>query len=189
MAGEESGYRWWIRYVIIPLIGGGGILGLWLALRSPAAGEIVNPASRPIESGTPPALHDQRAEVESVVSRWLAAWLGGDTDAFVSQASEPFYFDQKIILTRPALRVAFESLKQEKGSEWRDLQVNRIKVMTAGELQATGFDLSHDRIFGNLNLTLDDYAVQVFLQYHGREEGMLVVVRRGSPLRIVGLWD
>lgn len=28
----ESGYKWWIRYVIVPLIGGGGIIAIIVAL-------------------------------------------------------------------------------------------------------------------------------------------------------------
>jgi hypothetical protein len=184
MAGDETGLRWWIRYVVIPLIGGGGIVGLWLALSqkpSPPGPD----TNAPQETSEP----DQRAQVEKVVSQYLAAWMDGNTDAFISLVSEPFYFDQRIILTKPALRAAYDSLKMEKGSTWHELQVTRIKVMTAKELQDTGYDLSRDRVFRSLNLTLDDYAVQVFLSSQGREEGLLVVVRRGPPLQIVGTWD
>ena len=31
---EEKGYKWWLRYVVIPLIGGGGVIALIVALLS-----------------------------------------------------------------------------------------------------------------------------------------------------------
>lgn len=33
---KEAGWKWWLRFVIVPLIGSGGIIGLFLGLRQPA---------------------------------------------------------------------------------------------------------------------------------------------------------
>lgn len=189
MASDELGYKWWIRYVAIPLIGGGGLIGLWLALSSKPSQSPATDSTQIVSSKHEQSEPSRRADVERLVSQWLGAWLGGDTDGFVSLASVPFYFDQRVILTKPELRLAFDSLKQQKQTTWQKLQVIRIKVSTARELQAQGRDLSKDRIFGSLNLTLDDYAVEIVSRYEGRDEGLLVVVRRGPPLEIVGLWD
>lgn len=37
MSNSETGYKWWLRYVVVPLIGGGGIIAVIVALisRSP----------------------------------------------------------------------------------------------------------------------------------------------------------
>lgn len=31
----ESGFKWWMRYVVVPIIGGGGIIAIVIALMSP----------------------------------------------------------------------------------------------------------------------------------------------------------
>lgn len=42
MADIEDGHKWWIRYVIVPLIGGGGVIALLtVLLESPRSGKTV----------------------------------------------------------------------------------------------------------------------------------------------------
>ena len=147
------------------------------------------PAPLSVPAVIPEDPAEERARVEGLVGEWLGAWMSGDTDSFVRLASVPFYFDQRIVLTKVELRAAFDSLKTQKLDSWRAITISRIKVQTAGELQSEGRDLSRDRVFGNLNLTLDDYAVIITLRVGEREEGMLVVVRRRPSLQIVGTWD
>ena len=102
--------------------------------------------------------------------------------------SEPFYLDQKVILTRPEIRAAYERMLQERGATWGKLEVQSIKVQTARELQGTGYDLSKDRVFGSLNLTLDDYVAIV--TFEGHSDRTRVVVRRvGDGYEIAGFWD
>ncbi|HSB12094.1 MAG TPA: hypothetical protein VLM38_21590 [Blastocatellia bacterium] len=133
---------------------------------------------------------DPTVEVEKLVASWVAAWIDGRADDVVSASSEPFYFDQKVILTKPNLRSEYKRLWEEKGESWRGSEVQSIKVKTAREWQAGGWDPSRDRIFRNLNLTLDDYAVSVSIKQGQRAEGMLVAVRRiGSRYEVAGLWD
>lgn len=57
---DDNGLKWWVRYVIVPLIGGGGLVSFFLATRdhqpSPAtapAPEYVAP--RQAETATPPS--------------------------------------------------------------------------------------------------------------------------------------
>jgi len=33
MADNEGGFKWWLRYVIVPVIGGGGIVAIWVSIR------------------------------------------------------------------------------------------------------------------------------------------------------------
>jgi hypothetical protein len=61
--GKESGFKWWLRYVIVPLIGGGGLIGIFISFRehppvsAPAAVSSPQPTSSvtPRESVTRPA--------------------------------------------------------------------------------------------------------------------------------------
>lgn len=129
-------------------------------------------------------------EVEKLAGKWMAAWLNGDSDTFVSLSSEPFFFDHNLVLTKSELRSDYLKLRKEKGHIWTNLKVSSIKVQTAGELKDQGHDLSKDRIFRSLNLTLDDYAVSVTVDLDGDREGMLLVVRQmADSFEIVGLWD
>ena len=41
-------------------------------------------------------------------------------------ASEPFYFDQKVILTKQELRAEYERLRGQKAASWGKLQVQSI---------------------------------------------------------------
>jgi hypothetical protein len=198
MADGEHGYKWWVRYVLVPLIGGGGLIALVVAIINRPAIQSnkheVGVRTKTESTSKPPPEPiekvDPKVQVEKLVGRWIDAWIHGRADDFVSVASEPFYFDQKIILTKPELRSEYESLRKIKGEEWPMLAIQSIKVQTARELQNTGHDLSKDRVFGSLNLTLDDYAVIVTTKRDERVEGMLVVVRRvGDGFEIAGTWD
>jgi len=37
MADLEQGMKWWVRYLLVPLIGGGGLVAVVIALLKPAA--------------------------------------------------------------------------------------------------------------------------------------------------------
>jgi len=149
-----------------------------------------SPAARPDQpadpSSTPASQPDPRVAVEKLVGRWVEAWLAGDTEGFIAPASEPFYFDNQVILTHAKLRTAYEELKAQKGERWKPLQVASIRVQTAGELAAQGQDLSKDRVFGSLNLTSNDFAVTVGI---GNEYALVVVRRLPTGFEIVGTWD
>lgn len=44
---EEKGYKWWIRYVVVPLIGGGGIIALIVAsLSQPQSSAVPTPTRK-----------------------------------------------------------------------------------------------------------------------------------------------
>ncbi len=218
MASDETGLKWWLRYVVVPLVGGGGLVAVFVAVLTrppssvptpiplpsalpPTPGRLAEPSDHPrtpspaataLPTAASPGLepHDARVEVEKLVARWCSAWLRGDASAFVGMAAEPFYFDQKILLTRADLRSAYEAVLREKAAVWREVEIARIRVETARELSASGRDLSQDRVFTNMNLTLDDYAVTLLLRSHGHQEGAVVVVRRvGGDLEVVGIWD
>jgi hypothetical protein len=152
----------------------------------------VSPAVRPRENIPQDAevRLDPRVEVERLAGRWMRAYLSGDADGWTSLSSEPFYFDQKIILSRAELKQMYLEMLKQKGDTWKEIEIARIRVETARELQGSGYDLNKDRIFGNLNLTLDDYAVTVRARMRGREEGMILMVRKGSGgYEVVGMWD
>lgn len=51
MASTEEGYRWWVRYVIVPLIAGGGLLA-WLLSGSQSSNEL-------------PANHESESQIQS----------------------------------------------------------------------------------------------------------------------------
>jgi hypothetical protein len=185
----------WLTGIVGTVIA--GVLVYWLTVgiqkdRVPTeSGPKLTPPAKPTPPSQPAAPKtDPRVQVEKLAGKWCRAWLAGDVDTFVNLSSEPFYFDQKVILTKNDLRKAYEDLFREKGHRWRTLEVLRIKVQIARELQEQGYDLTKDRIFKSLNLSLDDYAVRVGFRYQGREEGMLMMVRKtANGFEVVGAWD
>ena len=50
MADNEAGYKWWLRYIVAPLIGGGGIVAVVVALIS------IPPNEQPVETVIPQPL-------------------------------------------------------------------------------------------------------------------------------------
>lgn len=173
-----------IWVAVIGLVGtlGAALISNWNTYSPP---ETVSSTEEPKVSSV-----NRKVEVEKLASKWCAAWLSGDADTFVSLASEPFFFDHNLALTKSELRSNYLNLKKEKGDVWADLKIISIKVQTAGELKNQGYDLSKDRIFRSMNLTLDDYAVTVTIEFKGRKEAMLLVVRRlEDSYEIVGTWD
>ncbi len=135
---------------------------------------------------------ESRVAVEKLTGRWMDAWRSVDADRFVEHVSEPFFFDHHILLTKAEVRAKFLDLASEKGESWKRLQISRIKVNSARELEAQGKDLTGDRIFSSMNLTLDDWAATVYVRTPERsgEEAMLLFVRElGDEFEIVGMWD
>jgi hypothetical protein len=193
VAESKSGYRRWVGYVAVLLIGGGGLAALAVALRakpvvpnieSTAASAMPAPA---MPASAPPAPAPQRqpaVEVEKLVARWFDAFLGGRVDDVVSLSSEPFYFGDKVILTKPDLRRTYLGLQQEKGAEMRTVEVSSIKVQSVRELQAGEVKPSKDSLLSKLNLSQDDYVATVIVM---RSEHHQVAARRwGDGYEIAG---
>ncbi len=206
MADSDSGYKWWIRYVLVPILGGGGVIALVVAnINRPIPPQAAAPKTNvvapqqntptpapvaPRQDAAPTAPAVSAADVEKLVAKWLAAWLSGNADDFVSLASVPFYFDKEVLLTKADLRRKYSDLAAAKGETWKKVEIKAIKVQTAEELQGSGYDLTKDRIFRSMNLSNSDFAVTVQLGLDSRTDGMLIVVRRqGNSLEIVGSWD
>ena len=131
-------------------------------------------------------------DVERLVAQWLNAWISGKVDDVVSLSSEPYYFDNKLILTKAEHQAEYERLRHDKGAVWANIEIKHIVVLTLRELQESGHDLTRDRIFSSLYLTLDDYAAVITaVRSKGRsDEKMIVAVRRaGDGYEIAGMWD
>jgi hypothetical protein len=128
-----------------------------------------------------------KVELEKLASKWLVAVLDNDVETVVNLSSEPFYFDNEIILTKQKLRskllAAFSEMDESPG----EITVSSIKVQTARELKEQGYDLSVDRIFPSMNLTLNDYAVVVTWS---NQEGLIMMARQiNESFEIVGFWN
>lgn len=184
--GKNSAAKITILVAIIGLIGtlGGAVILNWDKIfLSDSKNISISPETEK------PAI-DPKVEVEKLAGKWISAWMNGDADNFIKLASEPFYFDQKIVLTRSVLREEFIQIFNEKGNDWKRITIESIKVLTAREYQEQGHDLSSDRIFNKLQLTLDDYVVIVIMELESRKEGLIMFARReGSEYLIVGTWD
>ena len=136
MADQDSGYKWWIRYVLVPMIGGGGIVGLIIAYMNlahespklqPVAPtsrqQTVEPSPAPSPAVEPVPAQNPIAEVEALVSRWLAAFMSGNADEFVALSGEPFFFDKDIVLTKTDLRARYSALTDAKRENWRKIEI------------------------------------------------------------------
>lgn len=173
-----------VAVVIVFAIGGAAFW--WLTGESHASD---NPPQQ-AQVTSPSPQREPTVEVERIVAQWLDAWVNGNVDNVVSLASEPFYFDNKLVLTRAEHQAKYEQLRQDNGAVLGKIEIQRIVVLTIRELQGTGYDLTRDRIFNSLYLTLDDYAAVVTARSKGRSDEMLVAVRRsGDGYEIVGMWD
>ncbi len=129
---------------------------------------------------------DPAVDVEKLVGRWLDAFLKGRTDDVVASASEPFYLGKKVLLTKADLRKEYEAERQIKGASWLTMEIQGMTVKTVREFQGTQYDLSKDRTFNDINLSLDDSAAVV----RTKLGAMIIPVRRaGDGYEILGLWD
>ena len=57
MPDEEIGWKWWIRYVVVPLIGGGGIIAIIVALLAGPTEPTYEPRGVDVEEPQPSPLH------------------------------------------------------------------------------------------------------------------------------------
>lgn len=100
MADEERGAKWWIRYVIVPLIGGGGIIAVVVARmaqptipRSADTGsEVVQPLRNepkipPSMNPTPPVKPAQRHLLSPLSANPVAPAPGGQPEYVTIQHS------------------------------------------------------------------------------------------------------
>lgn len=159
---------------------------LWNSLPDNTKENIISGAPIEIKPEPKEEIGKPKVVLEKLTAKWLGAWFNGDTETFVQLSSEPFYFDKKIILTRHQLRSEYNELSKEKGKSWRQINIDKIKVQTIRELKEQGHDLSKDRIFPSLNLTLDDYAITVLAS----GEGMILMAREhDGRFEFVGTWD
>lgn len=69
----ETGYRWWLRYVVIPLVGSGGIIALWIGLRDPspqnAPAALAAPAAAATAAPVPPPRQERKPSLLSPASQ------------------------------------------------------------------------------------------------------------------------
>src|SRR5215471_15849221 len=97
MSDPESGYKWWIRYVIVPLIGGGSVVALLVAyLNRPAVPPRDPSAAAQEERERRFALRD----AQDVVYLWSDSLLGGNVDKAMEVSGDPFFFGKTLFHER-----------------------------------------------------------------------------------------
>ena len=121
MADIETGFRWWMRYVLVPLIGTGGAIALLAAwinkpVQQPQSGApLESPTLRASASTVQPS---QAERARTAAARWLQAIADNDIDTIVEMSGEPIHLLGKTFLTKAALRsdLAAETNKPSKVS-------------------------------------------------------------------------
>jgi len=192
MADGDTGIKWWARNVLVPLIGGGGLVTILVAYlnRAPSSAPPPTPDNKPAATDTghisaaapttstedhppPPPKENPRVKVETFASHWLAAWSEGRTDEVVSAASEPFRFHHReVFATRAQLRGRYE---EDVAAHRVNLKFDLMKVQTAREFEDAGRAGAMDLY----NLSPGDFVV--FAEdpdRPGMGKGIYVFIRR-----------
>jgi len=205
MSEQDSGLKWWVRYVFVPLIGGGGLVAVVVAYlnNGPAPPPKEPPQKNITSTGTGPdntSVEPQPAplplspeqvvaDVQTLAARWTRAFLEGNVDEVVSQARVPFYFDKHIALTKSDLRSMYAELVESKRAAWRTLEVGEIQVRTVAEDNDAGRGIPDD-LLQQMSLRPTDFIVTVKIGDARKMEDFLVMVRRdGKKYEIAGTTD
>jgi hypothetical protein len=95
MAEEEKGVKWWLRHVLVPILGGGGIIALFVSVRE-------HPSPRETPSPTPQI---EKEEKKEVVSFFLSTpnKAHEEKEADVSYLREKSYIHWNVINPRGKL--------------------------------------------------------------------------------------
>ena len=205
IANSDTGYKWWIRYVLVPLVGGGGVVALLVAayINRPTPREPIKPPvvtstiPQAAPPRTPPAVttapvkpRNIAAEVESLTTRWVAAFFSGNTDEVVALSGMPFFFAKHgLVLTEADLRVRYSAFAERSGEGLKRAAVRAIKVETVRDLQQAGQDIVN-QISSVMLLSADDLVVSIKFAVPGRTilDDMRVIVRKvGDEYKIAGV--
>jgi hypothetical protein len=90
MPDSESGYKWWIRNVLVPLIGGGGLVTLivaYLNRSAPSVPDRATPSKAESSTTAPPPLANR--ELRPLHSKSTADSAAGNSDTDPSPPSAP----------------------------------------------------------------------------------------------------
>lgn len=217
MPNSDSGYKWWATNVLVPLVGGGGLVAIVVAYLGrpvppvtpapespapavaagkPAAASPANAASATIPDAPPPAAPhpthtdappDPAVQVQTLASQWLDAWARGDADTVVTKASEPFLLKREFVLTRADLRARYSEIVGPDPAN----QSNRGSGFQSIKVQKVAdlFDPTSQWLAQRVNLAPGDFVV--FLEYAGRPgKGVYVLVRRhGESFEVAGRYE
>lgn len=175
MAVEEEGYKWWLRYVAVPLIGTGGLVALVAAYISrPQPVERTQPSTAPAVSS--PSASQKQDEVEAVKSvswQWLTAFHQGDTQAMRSISNFPFDYPAGKLLEHQAL-AAFASDAKSARERYGEPKVLDLVVVP---VTRNGFDHC-------FRLAPGDFAITV--NYFGQSPTKFVVKKVATRHLVTG---
>jgi len=159
----ESVLQWWVRYAVVPVLGGGGLFSLaavlltsMLAPNAPKAATAAT-ATADAASAPPAAAASAGAAVQlaaapapvaagalddqarSAAARFLQALLSDDRAALVDMVDEPVHITGKVHLTRLGLRCALEAEHRQPLVPGMDRLAGRdvvVKRLAAADLGA-----------------------------------------------------
>jgi len=159
----ESVLQWWVRYAVVPVMGGGGLFSLaavlltsMLAPNAPKAATAAT-ATADAASAPPAAAASAGAAVQlaaapapvaagalddqarTAAARFLQALLSDDRAALVDMVDEPVHITGKVHLTRLGLRCALEAEHRQPLVPGMDRLAGRdvvVKRLAAADLGA-----------------------------------------------------
>jgi hypothetical protein len=200
MAEEESGYKWWIRYVAVPLLTGGGVIAVIVATyfhrpepttqpATPPTAEIPLPPGQP----TPGTAQTTTSEVERIASIGATAFLSGDIDKVVALSDTPFFLLRGVSSTEQELRSRYANVMADMSRSFKEAgEIRSITVRTVREIQqSSSGQMKQIQLANTMSLSADDLVVSVLfkMQYRTNEDEMIVLVRRlNNKYKIVGVY-
>ncbi|WP_294000550.1 hypothetical protein [Sphaerotilus sp.] len=175
MAVEEEGYKWWLRYVAVPLIGTGGLVALVAAYISrPQPVERIQQPTVPATSSIASQQKQDEVEAVKLVSwQWLTAFHQGDIQAMKLVSNFPFDYPAGKLLEYQALSAFASDAKsaRERYGEPKVLNLTVVPVSTDGFMHC-------------FRLAPGDFAVTV--NYFGQSAGKFVVKRFATKHLVTG---
>ena len=139
MPDTENGLRWWIRYVLVPLVGTGGIVAViaaWVTRPSlPAIQSTPSASASQAIADTPPHQARTPSQLErarTASAKWIQAIADNDVNTVVELSGEPIHLFGETILTKGALLTELQSKTSKPGKvAIKDFYVEELVGETA----------------------------------------------------------
>lgn len=199
MGDSSSGGKTAIVVAVVGAIGilGGAIIANWDKLsrsnQLPSDGNrIAAPAGTAAPTPTVVPDASTAADAERMTARYVEALKRQDVDSLVEMSSVPFFFDEKVLLSKADIRSAFEKWFHDDADKFKPENIpaiDSLKGQTVAEFRQSaenvGLNPNRDRVLNNVRIESRDFVVTIRAK---NESARYFIRHEGASLSMAGFW-
>jgi hypothetical protein len=132
------------------------------------------------------------ADAERLTARYVEAVKRQNVDSIVEMSSVPFFFDEKVLLSKAEIRSAFEKWFHDEADKFKPENIpaiDSLKGQTVGEFRQSaenvGLNPNRDRVLNNVRIESRDFVVTIRVK---NELTRYFVRHEGPSLSMAGFW-